>query len=104
MTHDPFYDSKKWKSLRGSVLRRDGYKCQYFARYGKMKPANTVHHVFPRREFPEYEWQRWNLISLSNEAHDMMHYRNTNELTDVGKDVLRRVARANDIEIPDKYK
>lgn len=98
-----FYDTKRWEHLRESILRRDGYKCKYYSRFGKMRQANTVHHVFPRDKFPEYEWERWNLISLSHEAHNMMHYRETQELTDKGKELLRRVARANNIAIPEEY-
>lgn len=101
---DSFYDSKKWDHLRGSILRRDGYKCQYFARFGKQRQANTVHHVFPRREFPQYQYAPWNLVSLSKEAHDMMHIRQSDDLTETGKELLRRVARKNGAEIPEKYK
>lgn len=98
-----FYDSKQWKKTRAAVLARDSYMCQFFKRYGKTKPANTVHHIFPRSEFPEYQWKRWNLISLSQEAHGRMHDRNTDELTEAGQELLRRTARANGIEIPEKY-
>ena len=98
-----FYDSKAWESTRAAVLARDSYVCQYFKRFGKMKQANTVHHIFPRSEFPEYQWKRWNLISLSQEAHDKMHYRRADELTEIGAELLRRTARENGIEIPEKY-
>lgn len=99
-----FYDDARWKRAREAVLSRDDYTCQYFKRYGKMRQANTVHHIFPRREFPEYQLARWNLISLSNEAHNMMHDRDTDELTDKGKDLLRRTARSHGIDIPEKYR
>lgn len=98
-----FYDSKRWQMTRAAVLARDSYACQYFKRYGKMKPANTVHHIFPRNEFPEYQWNRWNLISLSKEAHEMMHYRRSEELTEAGIELLKRTARKNGIDIPEKY-
>ena len=98
-----FYDSKAWEQTRAAVLARDSYACQYYKRFGKMRPANTVHHIFPRSEFPEYQWKRWNLISLSKEAHEKMHYRNADELTEIGAELLRRTARANGIEIPEKY-
>ena len=98
-----FYDSKRWLSLRESILRRDRYTCQENARFGKMREATTVHHIFPREEFPEYEWKPWNLISLTAEAHNMMHTRE-GELTAKGKDLLRRTARKNNVEIPERYK
>ena len=43
--------------------------CQLSKRYGINRPADMVHHVFPRDEFPEYTWADWNLISLTNAMH-----------------------------------
>lgn len=97
------YKSRRWVKLREAVLKRDGYSCQIAKRYGKMIQANTVHHIFPADEFPEYAFKPWNLISLSAEAHNMMHDRTTNELTDTGKDLLKRTARKNDVLIPVRY-
>ena len=88
---DPFYLSPRWIRLRKVILRRDGYVCQYFKRYGKTVEAKTVHHIFPRQEYPEYEWQAWNLISLSYEAHMMMHGEG-GALTDEGMKLATRVA------------
>lgn len=78
--------------------------CRESFRYGRRVPANTVHHIFPRKEFPEYAFSDWNLISLCSTVHDHLHDRNTNELTAKGRDLLRRTARKYGIEIPDKYK
>lgn len=66
--------------------------------------ANTVHHVFPRDEFPEYQWEAWNLVSLSGEAHDRMHDRVTGALTEAGVDLLRRTARRAGVEVPERYR
>lgn len=77
--------------------------CQLSKRYGKHIEANTVHHIFPREDFPEYQWCEWNLISLSQSVHDGLHYRVTNELTQDGIDLLKRTARKNNIPIPGKY-
>ena len=99
-TDSLFYKSSRWESKRQKILRRDGYMCQYFKRLGKYRPAETVHHIFPRELFPEYQWESWNLISLSNEAHNMMHDRNTHELTKVGKELLLRTARKYRIDTP----
>lgn len=100
---DPFYKTKRWERLRESVLRRDGYMCRESARFGKRKSANTVHHIFPRDIFPEYEWEPWNLISLAGDVHDEMHDRQTGALTEKGKDLLRRTARRRGMEIPTRY-
>ena len=85
------YTSKRWLRLREKILKRDGYMCQYFKRYGKHVQANTVHHIYPADQYPEYQWCEWNLISLSAEAHNIMHDRNSQELTDEGKRLQKRV-------------
>ena len=103
-TADPFYKRQRWKRLRERVLRRDGYMCQEAKRYGIQAEAATVHHIFPRDEFPEYEWAPWNLISLSGTAHDAMHDRITNALTEKGAEWLRRTARKHRMEIPARYR
>lgn len=97
---DPFYKSKRWDRLRRSVLARDHYTCQISKRYGKMRQADTVHHIFPREDYPEYQWQAWNLISLSASVHDTLHDRVTGQLTDAGLELLRRTARQRKINIP----
>lgn len=97
------YKSKRWKHLREIILRRDGYMCQDSLRYGKHVPANTVHHVFPAEQFPEYQWQPWNLVSLSQAAHNEMHDRDTNELTSKGAELLRMTAIKYGIDIPARY-
>ncbi|MBQ0113867.1 MAG: HNH endonuclease [Bacteroidales bacterium] len=79
------YDSARWRKLRKKIMRRDGYQCQYLKRFGRNVPADTVHHIYPVEFYPEYKWCEWNLISLSNEAHNMMHYRGTHKLTKNGE-------------------
>lgn len=104
MMEERFYNNRKWLMIRQSVLRRDGYICQLSKRYGKMKQANTVHHIFPRDEFPQYQYELWNLISLSAEKHNELHDRNTNALTEQGIDLLRRTARRQGIDVPLRYR
>lgn len=98
---DKFYHTKRWKKKRESILRRDGYICQVSKRYGRMIPASTVHHVFPRDEYPELEWIDWNLISVCSRVHDELHDRNTGKLTDKGMELQRRIARKHGIAPPD---
>ena len=100
---DPFYKTARWARLRGAVLRRDGYLCRESLRYGRRVQADTVHHVFPRELFPEYQWCAWNLVSLSRTVHDSLHDRVTNELTDRGVDLLKRVARRYGVPVPLRY-
>ena len=96
---DPYYRSKRWTKLRISILTRDGYMCQESKRYGRRIQADTVHHIFPRGDFPQYQWEPWNLISLCSKAHDAMHDRNTGGLTDKGKDLLRRTAAKRGMDL-----
>ena len=85
-----FYQSTKWKKKRKAILRRDKYQCQMAKRYGKIKEAETVHHIMPLEEFPEYALEDWNLIALSKEEHNRLHARETHELTEEGKKLQRR--------------
>lgn len=91
------YKSKKWQRLRKAVLARDNYQDQELKRYGKMVPAQVVHHVFPAEDYPEYRWCSWNLISVSAKTHNELHDRNTNALTDKGRELMERVARKRGI-------
>lgn len=99
-----FYRCALWERKRAKILRRDGYLCQISKRYGKKVPADTVHHIFPRDKFPEYELSDWNLISLSAAKHNELHDRDTRELTAKGADLLRKTCRKLGREIPDEYK
>ena len=101
---DPFYKGKRWEAVRAAALARDGYICQESKRYGKMVQADTVHHVFPRELFPEYQYSMWNLVSLNGAVHDEMHDRVTGDLTEKGKTLLRRTARRQGVEVPARYR
>ncbi|WP_234288650.1 HNH endonuclease [Listeria ivanovii] len=81
---DPFYLTQKWKRKRKKILRRDEYLCQEAKRYGRTESAEMVHHIFTREEYPEIEFEDWNLISLSNRSHNSMHKRESHELTREG--------------------
>lgn len=96
---DPYYNSDRWELLRKSILRRDEFMCQDAKRYGRMVPAEMVHHILPREYFPEYQWEPWNLISLSNKAHEEMHYRTTRELTKKGMEWAIRTARKQNMDL-----
>ena len=89
---EQFYQSGICKRKRAMILRRDGYMCQLSKRYGKRVEAEVVHHIFPLEAYPEYALCNWNLIALSKAAHNKLHDRITNELTDEGKKLLRGVA------------
>lgn len=87
------YETTRWKRKREHILKRDRYVCQHYKKYGKRIDADTVHHIYPLEEYPEYSFCDWNLISLSNKAHNMMHDRKTRKLTEQGEALKRKVKR-----------
>ena len=46
------YHGGKWKKLRKRILRLDGYVCQIDKRFGIKTQAQTVHHIYPVKEYP----------------------------------------------------
>lgn len=84
------YNSKRWELKREHILKRDKYLCQESKRYGKRIEAETVHHIWPVSEYPEYAWSDWNLISLASKVHNKMHDRVTNKLTELGEALRMR--------------
>lgn len=84
------YSGTKWKKKREHILRLDGYRCQIDKMYGRETPANTVHHIYSSGEYPEYAWDDWNLISVSQENHNRLENRKTGELTKLGLELQRR--------------
>lgn len=103
MAKSNWYMSRRWQSLRAAVMRRDGYLDKVALRYGTRRPAELVHHIFPREEFPQYQWCAWNLISVSKETHNKLHLRLSDELSQEGIALLRRTARKNNIKLPEQY-
>lgn len=85
------YKSKKWRRKRENILKRDEYMCRECKRYGKNTAATTVHHANPLLIRPELGLESWNLISLCNMCHDMMHDRTSNNLTELGEQWRDRV-------------
>ena len=67
-TPDPFYKTRRWQTLRRMVLKRDGYECQLAKQRGKNVPAEVVHHIFPREDFPEYQCPGLELFELEPRA------------------------------------
>lgn len=79
------YHGGKWKRKRKHILRLDGHKCQVARMYGRTEEAKIVHHIYPADEYPEWEWEDWNLISVSAATHNRLENRQTGELTEEGK-------------------
>lgn len=90
---DPFYSTDRWRHLRTAALNRSGYMCKYCARVGIRKPADTVHHIYPRKTYPQYQWCLWNLYPVCRACHNKLEDRTNGELTDEGLALLRRLER-----------
>lgn len=97
------YKERRWIEKRKHILLRDKYMDKYLYQYGKFRSADIVHHIFPKNDFPEYEYEDWNLISVSKATHNLLHDRNTDRLTPKGEELLIRTARKNGIDIPYWY-
>ncbi|KJZ83230.1 MULTISPECIES: HNH endonuclease [Clostridium] len=92
-----FYKSKRWKAKRINILKRDNYLCQECKRYGKTTGATTVHHVKPLEHNLELRLDNNNLVSLCSKCHDKMHDRTNNELTNLGKKLIERRYRNEEV-------
>lgn len=78
-----FYKSKEWIALRQKVLQEHHYECSHCRANGKIKKAETVHHVHHVKEFPQYALTQYiideqgnhisNLIPLCNACHNKEH-------------------------------
>jgi len=86
------YNDPRWERKRAAVLRRDEYLCRECRRYGKSIQANTVHHIYPAEDYPDWWLESWNLISLCEACHNRMHLRGTNELSALGKQWQERIS------------
>ena len=84
------YKTVRWRKLRERRLKLDGYMCKECRRYGKTKPADTVHHIYQAKDYPELFWNIKNLISLCSNCHNEMHDRTTRELTKLGIELIER--------------
>lgn len=93
-----FYHTQKWKHLREMALRRDGYLDQIDIRDGVRTEADTVHHIFPRETYPQYQHKLWNLISLTRDHHEEMHNRITGELSAAGRELMAQTASQRGIK------
>lgn len=90
------YQGNRWKKVRNRVLKLDGYKCQIDKRYGIPTDAQTVHHIYPVKEYPEYQWCLWNMISVSNANHNRLENRRTGELTKLGRQLMNTTTPYHD--------
>ena len=65
--NDPYYQHRHWKVIRIKALKRDNYQCQECKRQGRIKEAQMVDHVIPKKQGGSLELD--NLQSLCNSCH-----------------------------------
>jgi hypothetical protein len=95
-----WYATKRWKEKRKHILLRDKWIDQVAMRDGMKIEANTVHHILPREEYPQYAWEDWNLISVSQETHKKrLHEKYTGKLTKTGKALMYETAARQGIPL-----
>lgn len=75
MPSDPHYWSARHRAWRAAVLRRAKYLCQECARYGKRTAATHAHHVKPRKEYPELQYDVSNGMALCTACHSKLEPR-----------------------------
>lgn len=83
------YNTQKWKKKRAKILRLDGYKDVIAGWYGRTEAAQMVHHIYPAEEYPQYQWEDWNLISVSFSTHKKLENPMTKGLTALGEQLKR---------------
>lgn len=101
--HDEFIWSEQWRRKAKSIMRRDGYIDQWILRTtGRTVPAEVVHHILPREDFPQYAMEDWNLISLSRNTHNKVIHTIKGKLTNEGRKLMFETAFKNDIKLQEK--
>ena len=97
---DDFYGSKRWKQKRKHILLRDKWTDQVALRDGVKIEADTVHHILPREEYPQYELCDWNLISVSIDTHKKrLHEKYSGKLARLGKALMYQTAAEQGIPL-----
>lgn len=90
------YYGNRWKKKREHILKLDGHRCQVARMYGRCEEAVVVHHIYPAEEYPQWAWCDWNLISVSQAAHNKIENRKTGELSELGKQLQQMIKPGDD--------
>ena len=77
-----FYQTVEWRRLRAEIMYKHHNECYKCRQYGKITKADTVHHVYHLRDYPEYGLSEYiykngekiiNLIHLCSKCHGEEH-------------------------------
>lgn len=70
------YHSQRWKDLRTYVMSQyNGIDIYMLYKYGKVVPADTVHHIMPTCDSPGLFYSSDNLMPVSRQGHAEIHDR-----------------------------
>ena len=70
------YHTQRWKDVREYILNLYSYVDLYaMYHHGKVRPADTVHHIEETDSRPELFYQTDNLIPVSRDSHNEIHKR-----------------------------
>lgn len=101
MEKNQFYNSKAWKQKQKHILLRDKWMDQVALREDIRIEADTVHHILPREEYPQYQLCDWNLISVNGRLthKKRLHEKYSGKLTKLGKSLMYETAAAQNIPL-----
>ncbi len=84
------YKGRRWKAKRAYILSKDNYLDVVALRFwNREEEATIVHHIYPAEEYPEFRYCDWNLISVSRRTHRLLENPYTNDLTDLGRTLMK---------------
>ncbi len=64
-----FYQSKQWRSIRESALRRDSHLCQYCLNYNRVRTGKIGDHIVPYEVEPDNRTNLTNIATCCNKYH-----------------------------------
>lgn len=89
LKEDGFYKKEPWLSLRVLALQRDNYQCQLRLSKKCTRIATEVHHIKPRKEYPELALDLDNLTSCCWNCHEETKPRGTAPTIPKGVRIIR---------------
>ena len=75
--YNKFYQSQRWRELRGAVFIESNGLCQQCLKKGIVSEGKEVHHIAPIEKSWAKRYDRDNLILLCDECHRIAHERSS---------------------------
>ena len=85
------YHTQRWKNLRTYILMKyNAIDIYTLYKYGRIEPADTVHHIESAQDRPDLFYTGENLIPVSRAGHMEIHARYKNEDKQTVKEELKK--------------